>query len=84
MRSGDIVFCSGLVPRDGRTNTVVQGDLATQARVVLDNAGDVLAAAGLTLDDVVAARVFLTDAASAPTLDAIYGDRLRPPGLPGA
>ena len=44
------------------TTTVVPGDVAAQTRVVLDNAGEILAAAGMTHANVVSARVFLPDA----------------------
>jgi 2-iminobutanoate/2-iminopropanoate deaminase len=79
IRCGDIVFLSGLVPRDGRTNTVVAGDLPTQVAVIFDNASDVLRSAGLSLADVVSARVFLTDPADVPALDALYRQRFSVP-----
>jgi 2-iminobutanoate/2-iminopropanoate deaminase len=61
IRSGDLVFLSGLVSRNGRDNSVVAGDVSTQTRVVLDNAGELLQAAGLGFEHVVSARVFLPD-----------------------
>ena len=78
-RSGDLVFLAGLVPRDGRTNAVVTGDLETQIRAIFDNATDVLGAAGLTLADVVSARVFLTDPANALAADAVYRQHMPSP-----
>ena len=78
-RSGDLVFLSGLVPRDGRTNAVVNGDLDTQIAAIFDNAASVLAAADLSLADVVSARMFLTDAAHAPAADACYVRHMPPP-----
>src|SRR4029453_14646852 len=47
MKSGDTVFLSGLVSRNGRDNSVVTGSVGEQTRVILDNAGDLLRAAGL-------------------------------------
>lgn len=79
IQCGDFVFLSGLVPRDARTNTVVDGDLPTQAAVIFDNATEALRSAGLTLADVVSARVFLTDAAAAPVLDDVYRQRFAVP-----
>ena len=78
-RSGDLVFLAGLVPRDGRTNAVVTGDLETQVAAIFDNAADVLGAAGLSLADVVSARVFLTDPAHAPAAEACYRRHMPPP-----
>jgi aminoacrylate peracid reductase len=61
IRSGETVFLSGLVSRNGRDNSVVAGDITTQTRVVMDNAGELLKAVGMTHANVVSARVFLPD-----------------------
>ncbi len=46
IRTGDTLFLSGLVSRNGRDNSVVAGDINAQTAVVLDNAGELLKAAG--------------------------------------
>ena len=79
VRSGNLVFLSGLVPRDGRTNVVVAGDLETQVAAIFHNATDILGAAGLSLGDIVSARVFLTDPANAAEADAYYRRHIPPP-----
>jgi 2-iminobutanoate/2-iminopropanoate deaminase len=61
VRAGGLVFLSGLVSRRGSDDQVVPGPVALQTRTILDNAGALLKTAGLQYDDVVAARVFLTD-----------------------
>jgi 2-iminobutanoate/2-iminopropanoate deaminase len=61
VRSGDLVFCSGLVSRRGTDDQSVPGSAAVQTKTILDNASVLLETAGLTYDDVVAARVFITD-----------------------
>ena len=48
IRTGDTVFLSGLVSRNGRDNSVVDGDINAQTAVVLDNAAELLKAAGMT------------------------------------
>ena len=48
IRAGETLFFSGLIPRNGKDNTVVAGDVATQTRAVLDNARELLEAAGLS------------------------------------
>jgi 2-iminobutanoate/2-iminopropanoate deaminase len=70
--SGDTLFLSGLVPRRGRDNAVIDGDIATQTRVVLDNAREIAAAAGMSLKDVVAARVYITDTAGFQAMNGAY------------
>ena len=72
IQAGDAVFLSGLISRNGKDNTVVPGDVAAQTRVVLDNAGEILAAAGRSLSDVVSARVYLPDATSFEQMNAEY------------
>ena len=72
IRSGDLVFLSGVVSRSAKENTVVSGDLATQSRVVLDNAATLLEAADRSFGDVVSNRVFITDAAHFDAMNAIY------------
>jgi reactive intermediate/imine deaminase len=72
IRTGNTLFLSGLIARRGTDNTSVPGDVATQTRVVLDNAGDILAAAGMTHADVASARVYLTDPADFEPMNDVY------------
>lgn len=72
IRTGDTVFLSGLVPRNGRDNTAVKGDIRTQTRAVMDNAGELLNAAGLDHSDIVSARVYLPDASVFPQMNEVY------------
>jgi 2-iminobutanoate/2-iminopropanoate deaminase len=71
IRSGDRVFLSGLVSRNGRDNSAVAGDVGVQTRVILDNAAELLDAAGLSHSHIASARIYLPHAASfAPMNDA--------------
>jgi enamine deaminase RidA (YjgF/YER057c/UK114 family) len=72
IRTGDTLFLSGLVSRNGRENTVVPGDVPAQTRTVLDNAGEILEAAGMTHANVVSARVYLPDAATFGQMNGEY------------
>ena len=72
IRSGDTVFLSGLVARNGRDNSVVSGDVGTQTRAVLDNAGQLLTAAGLTHAHVVSSRIYLTAIESFAGMNEAY------------
>ena len=72
IRTGDTLFLSGLVSRNGRDNTVVTGDINAQTAVVLDNATELLKAAGMTLDNVVSSRIYLPDGASFQPMNAVY------------
>jgi reactive intermediate/imine deaminase len=72
IQSGDTVFLSGLVPRRGRDNSVVSGDITAQTRAVMENGKELLAAAGLSFDNVVSTRVYLTDAANFTGMNEAY------------
>jgi 2-iminobutanoate/2-iminopropanoate deaminase len=76
IRSGDLLFLSGLIARRGKDNTVVSGDVATQSRAVLENAKELLEAAGLSFAHVVSARVFLPDLKDFAEMNRIYREYL--------
>jgi 2-iminobutanoate/2-iminopropanoate deaminase len=70
--SGDTLFMAGLVSRNGRDNSVVAGDIQVQTRTALDNAGEILKAAGMTHAEAVSSRVFITDTAIFQDMNAAY------------
>lgn len=72
IKSGDSLFLAGLISRNGKDNSVVEGDLATQAKTVLDNAGQILRAAGFAYSDVVAVRNYITDGKNFADMNKIY------------
>lgn len=72
VRSGDTLYLSGLIARNGRDNSVIAGDVAVQTRAVLENARELVDAAGLSLAHVVSARVFLTDLADFDAMNRVY------------
>ena len=74
IRTEDVVFLAGLVPRRPADGSLVEGDASVQTRALLDNAADLLASAGLTFEHVVAARVYLTEARSFAGMNAVYAE----------
>ena len=72
IQSGDTLFLAGLVARNNRDNTNVAGDIGVQTRQVLENAGEILKAAGMTHADAASSRVFITDAAKFQDMNAAY------------
>ncbi len=78
VRSGDLVFASGQIPLtpDG---VQVAGDVQAQARQCIANVTAVLAAAGLTLADVVKTTVFLTDMDDFAAVNEVYAEHFREP-----
>ncbi|MFN2398089.1 MAG: RidA family protein [Gemmatimonadaceae bacterium] len=79
VRAGNLLFVAGQIPKDPMTGEIVQGDIRTQTRRVLDNLRLVLEAGGATLDDVVSVSVFLADANDWGAFNEVYRDILRPP-----
>jgi 2-iminobutanoate/2-iminopropanoate deaminase len=78
IRSGNTLFLSGLIPRNGKDNTVVSGDVTMQTRAVLENAKELLEAAGLSFPHVVSARVFLPDLKDFPEFNRVYREVVGP------
>jgi 2-iminobutanoate/2-iminopropanoate deaminase len=72
IKSGDTLFLSGLVPRNGRDNSVVTGDITAQTKAVLDNAGELLRAAGMDHSNIVSGRVYLPNGADFQAMNATY------------
>lgn len=72
IKSGTTLFLSGLVSRNGKDNSVVDGDMTAQTKTVLDNARDILAQAGMTFDNVVASRIYITDGSKFQEMNKTY------------
>lgn len=80
IKSGDTLFLSGLISRNGRDNSVVEGDMTAQVKTVMSNAGAILKAAGMSFDDVVSSKVYITDTALFQEMNAAYRTHFtRPP-----
>jgi enamine deaminase RidA (YjgF/YER057c/UK114 family) len=72
VRSGYSVYLSGLVSRNPRTNTIIEGDAAMQTRVIFENARELLQACGLQIRDIIFTRLYVTDRAYLTTVDTIF------------
>jgi 2-iminobutanoate/2-iminopropanoate deaminase len=79
VESGDHVFLSGQTPIDPHTGLLVEGDVGAQAGCCFDNLAAVLAAAGLSLDDVVKVNVYLTSMDDFAAMNAVYATRFVEP-----
>ena len=73
IRAGQLLFLSGQVPLDPATGQIVDGDVAAQARRVLDNLGAVLTGAGLSFAHVVRTTIFLADMNDFAKVNEVYG-----------
>ena len=66
------LYVSGQIPLDPSSGEVVDGDIETRTRRVLDNLGAVLQAAGGGFKDVVRTTVFLENMGDFARVNAIY------------
>jgi len=74
VKAGNFVFCSGQIPLDPATMTVVEGGVDVQTRRVLENLAAVLEAAGSSLEKVVKTTVFLKDMNNFAEMNGVYGE----------
>jgi reactive intermediate/imine deaminase len=72
IKTGNTLFMAGLTSRNPKDNSTIKGDVTAQTKVVLDNASALLGQAGMTLADVVSARVFLPNDADFQAMNAAY------------
>jgi 2-iminobutanoate/2-iminopropanoate deaminase len=76
---GDLLFITGQMPTDPATGEIVPGDIVAQATQVRRNLEAVLAQFGLTLDDALMVRVYLTSFDDYAAFNAAYTSWFRDP-----
>lgn len=73
VEAGGFVFLSGQISIDPATGKVVQADIREQARLVLENAKAILAAAGCGLHQVVKATIYVRNMGDFGAVNEVYG-----------
>tara|TARA_Y100001970_G_scaffold196691_1_gene239238 strand:+ start:6948 stop:7343 length:396 start_codon:yes stop_codon:yes gene_type:complete len=76
---GDLYFFSGMTAINLETFEVTGGDIATQARVALENFGLMLEDMGLSLDHVVKVNAQLTNVSEFATWNEVFLDVFESP-----
>jgi 2-iminobutanoate/2-iminopropanoate deaminase len=74
---GNTLYLAGQIPIDPRTKELKLGSIEEQTRLVLDNLKAVLAANGMTMDNVVSTQVFMKDLNDFAKMNAVYGEYFR-------
>lgn len=77
--AGDLVFLSGQIPLDGATGKLVAGGIEEQTEQVFRNIKALLEAAGIGMQHVVKATVFMTDLGEFQAMNAIYQKHVATP-----
>jgi 2-iminobutanoate/2-iminopropanoate deaminase len=72
VRVGGLLFCSGQIPVDPATGSVVSGGIKAQTERALENVRTILEDQKLTFANVVKSTVFLTDLADFAGMNEVY------------
>ena len=79
VESREMIFCSGQIGLDPASAKIVEGGIEFETRRVLQNLGEVLAAAGVDFVDVVKTTIFMVDLGEFEIVNRIYGEHFSPP-----
>jgi 2-iminobutanoate/2-iminopropanoate deaminase len=74
VEAGGFVFISGQIPIDPKTGNVIQVDIKTQARQVMENAKAIVSAAGCGMSQVVKTTIYLKSMADFNAVNEVYGE----------
>lgn len=73
IKHGATLYLAGQIPIDPKTKQLALGTIEEQTKLVIENLKAVLAANGMTLDDVVSTSVFMKDLGEFPKMNEVYG-----------
>jgi 2-iminobutanoate/2-iminopropanoate deaminase len=73
VKAGGMVFISGQIPIDPKTGMVVQSDIKTQTKLVMENVKAIITAAGCAMSDIVKATIYLKNMADFAVVNEVYG-----------
>lgn len=80
VRVGQFVYCSGQIPLDPATGSLIEGDISAQTHRVLQNLQAVLESAHTSLANVVKTTVFLVHMSDFQAMNAVYASYFEGPG----
>jgi 2-iminobutanoate/2-iminopropanoate deaminase len=82
IKAGGFVFVAGEKGIDPATGKIVEGGIQAETRRTLENIKGILAAAGATMDDVVATSVYMVDLDDFGAMNEVYAEyfKANPPG----
>ncbi len=74
IKTGNMLFCSGMIPVDPKTGDLVENDITTQSKQIMKNIEALLSTAGYSVEDVVKTTCFLSDIANFGKFNEVYGE----------
>ncbi len=72
IRTGNMLYCSGQISIDPKTNEIFTGDIQKQTEMVMENIRAVLTEAGLGFDNIIKTMIFITDMNDFSKVNEIY------------
>ena len=72
IKYGDLVFISGQISIDPKTDEIVTGDIEAQTSMVLDNLRAIIEASGMGLENVLKCTCFLKDMEDFARFNSVY------------
>jgi len=73
VQAGNILYCSGQISIDPKTNQVLLGSVQEQTELIMKNIDAVLKAAGAQWSQIVKTNIFLINMGDFPVVNEIYG-----------
>lgn len=79
VRVGSLLFCSGQIAIDPKTNQVMKGSVNEQAKLVMENIKAVLAEAGGSFENVIKTTIYLKKMDDFAQVNEVYGSYFKAP-----
>ena len=74
IKTGNLIFTSGVIPINPETNTLVEGDVKVQARQAISNLISLLKESGSSAENVIKTTVFIKDMNDFGEINKIYAE----------
>jgi reactive intermediate/imine deaminase len=79
IKLNNLVFLSGQVPFDPKTNELVSGDIAAETHQVFKNINEVVKAANGRMENIVKLTIFVTDLTHFATVNSVMAEYFAEP-----
>ncbi len=73
VQAGNMLFISGQIALDPKTGELLQGDIHTETKLVMENLKAILTAAGTDFSQVIKSTIFLMDMGQFAQVNEVYG-----------
>ncbi|MCB9251505.1 MAG: RidA family protein [Flavobacteriales bacterium] len=70
---GSTLYVSGVIALDAQTGSMIQHDIESETRKVMENMGEVLKAAGMDYGNILKSSIFVTDLGNFARINEVYG-----------